>query len=75
MQVRKQYDCWTLTQNIPRYMKTDVWNEFFTQLLNVQSCNQMPNLKSLRKMIDNAQVSQDDLAKDFRNILNILQKR
>ena len=48
MEVEKDYLRWNIKAKMPRYFKKSLWENFFSTLLNVQSCNEMPNLQTLR---------------------------
>lgn len=48
MQVEKKIVNWNVTTRFPRYFNKILWDQFFTTLLNVPDCNNMPNLQELK---------------------------
>ncbi|PNF15654.1 hypothetical protein B7P43_G15592 [Cryptotermes secundus] len=53
MKVRKQRDGrWFIQQSISRYSKRHLWEQFFSALLNVESCENLPNLAQLRSLVE-----------------------
>ncbi|XP_054006125.1 uncharacterized protein LOC128891020 [Hylaeus anthracinus] len=65
---------WSITTKLPRYMKRTLWEKFFTELLNIESCDKMPDLSSLRNMMEET-LAQMDAQTRIRNFVNILNKR
>ncbi|XP_076177395.1 uncharacterized protein LOC143151837 isoform X2 [Ptiloglossa arizonensis] len=65
---------WFITSKIPRYTKKSVWEQFFTELLNIESCDKMPDLSKLRNMMEET-LAQMDAQLKIRNFVNILNKR
>ncbi|XP_031839183.1 uncharacterized protein LOC116429876 isoform X1 [Nomia melanderi] len=66
---------WFITTKIPRYMKKPAWEQFFTELLNVESCEKMPDLSKLRNMMEETLAQMADAQQKIRNFVNILNKR
>ncbi|XP_017754216.1 PREDICTED: uncharacterized protein LOC108546562 isoform X2 [Eufriesea mexicana] len=64
-----------ITSKIPRYAKKAAWEQFFTELLNVESCDKMPDLSKLRNMMEETLAQMTDAQQKFRNFVNILNKR
>ncbi|XP_043257184.1 uncharacterized protein LOC122400047 [Colletes gigas] len=65
---------WFITTKLPRYIKRPVWEKFFTELLNIESCDKMPDLSKLRNMMEET-LAQMDAQTKIRNFVNILNKR
>ncbi|CAL7946506.1 unnamed protein product [Xylocopa violacea] len=66
---------WFITSKIPRYAKRAAWEQFFTELLNIESCDKMPDLSKLRIMMEETLAQMTDAQQKFRNFVNILNKR
>ncbi|KZC12882.1 Mitotic checkpoint serine/threonine-protein kinase BUB1 [Dufourea novaeangliae] len=66
---------WFITSKIPRYMKKPAWEQFFTELLNIESCEKMPDLSKLRNMMEESLAQMPDVQQKIRNFVNILNKR
>ncbi|CAK9799760.1 Mitotic checkpoint serine/threonine-protein kinase BUB1 [Anthophora plagiata] len=66
---------WFITSKIPRYAKKAAWEQFFTKLLNIESCDKMPDLSKLRNMMEETLAQMTDAQQKFRNFVNILNKR
>lgn len=66
---------WFITSKIPRYAKRAAWEQFFTELLNIESCDKMPDLSKLRNMMEETLAQMTDAQQKFRNFVNILNKR
>lgn len=58
-----------------RYAKKDAWEQFFTELLNIDSCEKMPNLAKLRNMMEETLAKMPEAQTKFRTFVNILNKR
>ncbi|XP_024893352.1 mitotic checkpoint serine/threonine-protein kinase BUB1-like isoform X1 [Temnothorax curvispinosus] len=43
---------WFIASKLPRYTKKAAWEQFFTELLNIESCEKMPDLAKLRNMME-----------------------
>ena len=52
MQVEKKVLTWGIKTRFPRYFNKNIWEQFFRTLLNVQSCETMPNLQALKDQIE-----------------------
>lgn len=48
MKVQKSGKVWAISQHIPCYMRTDLWKPFFFQMLNIDSCSNLPDLAALK---------------------------
>ncbi|XP_055638237.1 uncharacterized protein LOC129776553 isoform X2 [Toxorhynchites rutilus septentrionalis] len=48
MEVQKDIVNWNIKTRMPRYFRKPVWDNYFTTLLNIRDCNEMPNLQALR---------------------------
>ncbi|XP_042310070.1 LOW QUALITY PROTEIN: mitotic checkpoint serine/threonine-protein kinase BUB1 [Sceloporus undulatus] len=48
MKVRNEQGIWKPDGVLRRIPNTDVWTDFFFTLLNIQDCNHLPSLRSLR---------------------------
>lgn len=58
-----------------RYAKKAAWEQFFTELLNIESCDKMPNLAKLRNMMEETLAQMSEVQTKFRSFVNILNKR
>lgn len=52
MEVEKKMLTWSIKSRFPRYFSKFIWEQFFHTLLNVSSCNSMPNLQALKDTIE-----------------------
>jgi checkpoint serine/threonine-protein kinase len=74
MEVEKDILKWNIKSRMPRYIKKTLWENFFTTLLNIRNCNEMPNLQSLRaqfleEIYNNEKYTRDKIL-EFNKILN-----
>lgn len=51
MKVEKTENKWILNKPIPRYTMPKLWQPLFSALLNVESCNKLPDLTEMRKLL------------------------
>lgn len=58
-----------------RYAKKTAWEQFFVELLNVESCDKMPDLAKLRNMMEETLAQMSQVQTNFRTFDNILNKR
>lgn len=58
-----------------RYAKKAAWEQFFTELLNIESCEKMPDLAKLRNMMEETLAQMPEAQAKFRHFVNILNKR
>lgn len=58
-----------------RYAKRAAWEQFFTELLNIESCDKMPDLTKLRNMMEETLAQMPEVQAKFRSFDNILNKR
>ncbi|BES88369.1 Mad3/BUB1 homology region 1 [Nesidiocoris tenuis] len=54
MKVIMKNDEWKLQKSLPRHIRRDLWDPIFHALINVPSCEQLPNLSELRKPLEDA---------------------
>ncbi|EZA52227.1 Mitotic checkpoint serine/threonine-protein kinase BUB1 [Ooceraea biroi] len=66
---------WFITSKLPRYAKKAAWEQFFTELLNIESCEKMPDLAKLRNTMEEALAQMPEVQTKFRMFVNILNKR
>ncbi|XP_063995335.1 uncharacterized protein LOC135172851 [Diachasmimorpha longicaudata] len=66
---------WFITAKMPRYVKRAAWETFFTELLNIESCDKMPDLSALRSMMEEALANTPNHDSQFRNFANVLNGR
>ncbi|XP_055548233.1 uncharacterized protein LOC129731895 isoform X2 [Wyeomyia smithii] len=67
MEVQKDMDNWYIKTRMPRYFRKNLWDNYFSTLLNIRDCEVMPNLQTLRNML----LSEiNDNSKYFREKLN-----
>lgn len=74
MQLQKNGAHWSITQRFTRYMRQDLWNEFFSRLLNQQDGPANPD-KLIEVMTDGLHRGGDELNMEMRKLVNILNKR
>lgn len=61
---------------ILRYLKKHVWTEVFQKLLNIKDIDHMPNLGTLKELIDaEAFNMESELVKHIRTLSNLLKRR
>ena len=48
MEVEKKVISWNIKSRYPRYFDKILWEQFFTTLLNVPDCFNLPNLQALK---------------------------
>ncbi|KAF6215051.1 hypothetical protein GE061_009800 [Apolygus lucorum] len=74
MKTTKKNDEWKLHKGLPRNMKRELWDPIFHQLLNVPSCDQLPNLTEIRKTLETAFADYNPYVKVqyFNHISNIV---
>lgn len=66
---------WFISSKLPRYAKKAAWEQFFTELLNIESCEKMPDLAKLRNMMEETLAIMPEVHAKFRTLVNILNKR
>ncbi|XP_011640900.1 uncharacterized protein LOC105429548, partial [Pogonomyrmex barbatus] len=66
---------WFIASKLPRYAKKAAWEQFFTELLNIESCEKMPDLAKLRNMMEETLAQMPEVQAKFRTFVNILNKR
>ncbi|KAB0797214.1 hypothetical protein PPYR_08208 [Photinus pyralis] len=74
MQLQKNGAHWSITQRFSRYMRQDLWNEFFSRLLNQQDGPANPD-KLVEIMNDGINKGRDELNMEMRKLVNILSNR
>lgn len=52
MEVVKKVHNWEVKTKFPRYFNKLLWEHFFATLLNIESCNSMPNLQTLKDQFE-----------------------
>lgn len=52
MEVEKKLIGWSIKSKFPRYLKKQLWEQFFNTLLNVPNCRVMPNLQALKDQFE-----------------------
>ncbi|KAK0081319.1 hypothetical protein PV325_012391 [Microctonus aethiopoides] len=68
-------DGWFISSKMPRYVQKAAWQTLFTELLNIESCDKMPDLSKLRSMLDEVLAKVSGLDMKLRALSNILNKR
>lgn len=59
-----------------RYMKSNVWDQVFTTLLNVPNCDTLPDLMELKEEVDLVLLQQYvNLGSQLRTFANVLESR
>lgn len=66
---------WFIASKLPRYAKKAAWEQFFTELLNIESCEKMPDLAKLRNIMEETLAQMPEAQTKFRTFVNILNKR
>lgn len=74
MQLQKKGDQWSITQRFTRYMRVDLWNTFFSSLLNQQKGPADPE-KLISFMSEALQYFGGDLNPEMRKLINIINNR
>ncbi|XP_068631003.1 uncharacterized protein BubR1 isoform X2 [Battus philenor] len=75
MKVVSRLGQWNIDKKLPRYMKVSLWDKIFTTLLNVQDCNNLPDLMDLKNEVDSVLSNIDNLGSLLRNFANVLKSR
>lgn len=75
MRVSNIGDHWFINSKLPRYAKKSAWEPFFTELLNIESCEKLPDLCRLRNLMEEALPPVPELQSKLRILSNILNKR
>lgn len=58
-----------------RYAKKAIWEKYFTELLNIESCENLPDLAKLRNMMEEALAQISELQSKYRQFSNVLNCR
>lgn len=77
MQLVKKFGSeWDIKQKLPRYLKKNLWTDFFSKLLNIKDLERLPNLNDLKAAVDSELYNMEsELQKHIRTLSNILHKR
>ncbi|XP_015190130.1 PREDICTED: uncharacterized protein LOC107073858 isoform X2 [Polistes dominula] len=75
MRVSNVGDRWFINSKLPRYAKKTAWEPFFTELLNIESCEKLPDLCKLRNVMEEALPPVPELQSRLRHFSNILNNR
>lgn len=75
MRVSNSGGRWFINSKIPRYAKRDAWEKYFTDLLNIESCDQMPDLAKLRNLMEEALSIIPERQAKIRSFCNVLNNR
>lgn len=73
IELQKKDGNWSITQRLHRYMRVDLWNMFFSALLNQQ--RGPADAEALLKMLNEALQSEGSFAGDMRALVNFLKDR
>lgn len=72
MKVFKESDGrWFIRQSFSRYSKRHLWEQFFYTLLNAESCEKLPDLPELRRLVE-AEILSNKHFSDLTHVQNIL---
>lgn len=72
--MNKKNGMWSITNRLPRYARIDLWNMFFSTLLNQQ--NGPADTKTLLSMLDDTLASvSTDFTAELRSLVNLLKNR
>lgn len=77
MQLQKRGNAWDIKQKLPRYLKKQIWTQFFGQLLNIKANGErMPDLSEMRQTFEEESLKMEsELQKQIRTLSNILHRR
>ncbi|XP_043483980.1 uncharacterized protein LOC122512290 isoform X2 [Leptopilina heterotoma] len=75
MRVSNSGGRWFINSKIPRYAKRDAWEKYFTDLLNIESCDRMPDLPKLRNIMEEALSKVSERLAKIRSFCNVLNNR
>lgn len=76
MQTVKKFGQNDIKLKMPRYLKKDIWTDFFSKFLNINDIDHLPNLLDIKGKIDDAVYSMEsELQSQIRTLSNILHKR
>ncbi|XP_058447206.1 uncharacterized protein LOC131427760 [Malaya genurostris] len=70
MEVQKDIINWNIKTRMPRYFRKNLWDNYFTTLLNIRDCHEMPNLQSVRCMLLAEIEGNDKYVRDKLNEFN-----
>lgn len=75
MEVEKRLLSWSIKSKFPRYFNKTLWGHFFNVLLNVPSCDAMPNLQDLKDQFQEEIHFKEkyivDKISEFNTVLNL----
>jgi checkpoint serine/threonine-protein kinase len=71
MEVEKRLQIWSVKAKFPRYFNKTLWEHFFMTLLNVESCNAMPNLQELKTQFEEEIYEKEKSVRDKINEFNL----
>ncbi|XP_053696585.1 uncharacterized protein LOC128743914 isoform X2 [Sabethes cyaneus] len=74
MEIQKEVINWSIKTRMPRYFRKNLWDNYFSTLLNIRDCNEMPNLQTLKNLLlseinDNERYVRDKLG-EFNHTLS-----
>ncbi|XP_065199715.1 mitotic checkpoint serine/threonine-protein kinase BUB1-like [Planococcus citri] len=78
MVTQKRDGAWVFDKALPRYYHPDIWMPIFHNLLNIPSCNVLPNLSDFRKILDeffSNKIGKFTLSREMNNVLSVLNKK
>jgi hypothetical protein len=58
-----------------RYAKKAVWEKYFAELLNIESCDNLPDLAKLRNLMEEGLAQMPELQTKYRQFSNVLNHR
>lgn len=70
MEVEKKLQTWSVKTRFPRYINKSLWEHFFMTLLNVESCDMMPNLQTLKDQFEEEIYAKEKFVRDKINEFN-----
>lgn len=73
IELQKKDGNWSITQRLSRYMRVDLWNTFFSTLLNQQHGS--ADAEALLEMLNEALQNETSFAGDLRALVNFLKNR
>lgn len=76
MEVQKDLVNWHIKTRMPRYFRKNLWDNYFSAMLNIRNCNEIPNMQTLKNTLlseinDNERYIRDKLSEFNQAILSV----
>lgn len=75
MKVTQTNGTWNISKKIPRYWAVTEWKNFFTTMLNVESCFNLPDLAELKDSFNTILSDESELDFSMNKLVNLLKNR